>query len=79
MTEKLPFGEGAFINRSPLFCGLKYQFWNVRMKVFVKSIDRRIRDAITNGPFVPKFEKDDVFIEKLWSQWTEIENKKGSI
>jgi len=26
MTEKLPFGEGALINRSPLFCGLNYQF-----------------------------------------------------
>jgi len=26
---------------------------------------------------VPKLEKDDVFIEKPWSQWTELENKKA--
>jgi len=41
MAEKLPFEEGAFINRS-LFCGLNYQFWNVRMKIFVELIDRGI-------------------------------------
>ena len=27
MTDKLPFGEGAYINRPPLFCGVNYQFW----------------------------------------------------
>ena len=79
MVEKLPFGKGAYINKPPLFGGLNYQFWKVRMKFCVESIDRGILDAITNGPFVPKLEKDDVFIEKPWSQWTEIENKKSSI
>jgi len=38
MAEKLPFGEGASINRPPLFCGLNYQFWKVRMKIFVQSL-----------------------------------------
>ncbi|XP_068486447.1 uncharacterized protein [Phaseolus vulgaris] len=47
------------------------------MKFFVKSIDREIWDTITNGPFIPKLENDDVFIEKPWSQWTEIKNKKA--
>jgi len=77
MAEKLSFREGASINRSPLFCGLNYQLWKVRMKMFVKSIDRGIWDAIVNGPFVPKIEKDNVFIEKPWSQWTESETKKA--
>jgi len=45
------------------------------MKIFVESIDRVIWDAIVNGSFVPKVEKDDVFIEKPWSQWTENESK----
>jgi len=60
MAEKLPFGEGTSINRSPLFCGLNYQLWKVRMKIFVESIDRRIWDAIVNGPFIPMLEKDKV-------------------
>jgi len=74
MAEKLPFREGASINRSPLFCGLNYHFWKVRMKIFVESLDRRIWNAVENGPFIPKFKKDDIFIEKPWSQWTEAEN-----
>jgi len=64
MAEKLPFGEGASINGPPLFCGLDYQLWKVRMKIFVESIDRGIWDTIVNGPFVPKIEKDYVFIKK---------------
>jgi len=68
MIEKLTFEEGASINRPPLFCGLNYQFWKVRMKIFVESLDKGIWDAIENDPFIPKFEKDGVFIEKSWSQ-----------
>jgi len=49
MADRLPFGEGASINRPPLFCGLNYQFWNVRMKIFVESLDKGIWDAIENG------------------------------
>jgi len=67
MAEQLPFGEGASINRSPLFCGLNYQFWKVKMKIFVKSICKGIWDAIENDPFVPMLEKDKVFFEKPWS------------
>jgi len=77
MVEKLPFGECASINRLPLFCGLNYQFWKVKIKIFGESIHREIWDAILNGPFVPKFEKYDIFIEKPWSQWTETESKKA--
>ncbi|KAK7378428.1 hypothetical protein VNO80_03869 [Phaseolus coccineus] len=73
----LPFGEGASINRPPLFCGLNYQFWKVRIKIFMESLDKGIWDAIENGPFIPKFEKDGSVIEKPWSQWTDAESKKA--
>jgi len=76
MAEKLSFGDGASINRPPLFYGLNYQFWKVRMKIFVESLDKGIWDAIENGPSIPKFEKDDVFIGKPWSQRTDVENKR---
>ena len=58
MADKLPFGEGASINRPPLFCGVNYQFWKVRMKIFVKSIDKCIWNAIKNGPFIPMVENE---------------------
>ena len=77
MADRLPFGEGASINTPPLFCGLNYQFWKVKMKIFMESLDKGICDAIENGPFVPKFEKDGSFIEKPWSQWTDSESKKA--
>jgi len=35
------------------------------MKIFVESLDRGIWDAIENGHFIPKFEKDDVLIKNL--------------
>jgi len=40
MVDKLPFGECAYINRPPPFYGVSYQFWEVRMQIFVESIDK---------------------------------------
>jgi len=65
MADRLPFGEGASINRPPLFCGLNYEFWKVIMKIFVESLGKGIWDAIENDPFVPKFEKDGSSIKSL--------------
>jgi len=47
------------------------------MKIFVESLNKGIWDAIENGHFIPKFEKEGAFIEKPWSQWTDVENKKA--
>ena len=76
MADKLPFGEGASINRPPLFCGVNCQFWNVRMQIFIESTNKGIWDAIENGPFIPQVKKDDVFVDKPWSEWTESDSKK---
>ena len=43
----------------------------------MESLDKGIWDAIENGHFVPKFEKDGSVIEKPWSQWTDSESKKA--
>jgi len=58
---------------------LNYQFWKVKIKIFVECLDKGIWDAIENDPFIPKFEKDESSIEKPWSQWTDAENKKGKV
>jgi len=77
MADKLPFGEGAYINRPPLFCGVNYQFWKVRMKIFMQSMNKEIWEAIENGHFIPQVKKDDVFVDKLPSEWTEADRKKA--
>jgi len=46
---KLPFGEGASINTPPLFSGVNYQFWKIRTKIFIESLDRGIWDATINS------------------------------
>jgi len=53
MADKLPSGEGAFINRPPLFYGVNYRFMKVRIKIFMHSIDKGIWEAMENGPFIP--------------------------
>jgi len=53
MADKMPLGEGASINRLPLFCGVNYQFWKVRMNIFIPSTDKGIWESIENGHFVP--------------------------
>jgi len=42
VESKLPFAEGAYIHRPPMFCGLNYQFWKLRMQIFIESIDKGI-------------------------------------
>jgi len=62
--NKLPFVEGTSINKSPMFSGVNYQFWKVRMKIFIKSIDCGILNVIVNGPFIPMTIVGDVTVEK---------------
>jgi len=74
---KLPFGGGASINRPSLFSGINYQFWKIRMKIFIESLDRGIWDAIVNGPFIPKTVVDEVTIDKPCSEWSDYESMKA--
>jgi len=65
MADRLPFGEGVSINRPSLFCCLNYQFWKVRMKIFVESLDKGIWDAIENGPLFQNLKKMDLPLKNL--------------
>ena len=60
MADKFSFGEGASLNRPPLFCGKNYQLWCIRMKFFVDSIDRKIWNVITNNSFTHLLETNVV-------------------
>jgi len=48
MAEKFSFGQGAYLNKPPFFCGINYELWCIRKKFFVESIDRKIWNVITN-------------------------------
>ena len=49
------------------------------MKIFVESIDKGIWNSIENGPFIPKLKKNESFIKKPWSQWTNEEYKMAKL
>ncbi|XP_068474694.1 uncharacterized protein [Phaseolus vulgaris] len=77
MSEfKIPFAKGASINRPPVFGGVNYAFWKIRMKIFMESTDMGIWDAVVNGPFVPMQVVKEETVKKPWSDWSESERKK---
>jgi len=53
MVEKFSFGEGACLSKPPLFYGMKYELWCIRMKFFVEYIERKIWNVITNSYLMP--------------------------
>ena len=74
--SKLPFAEGVSIHRPPMFCGLKYQFWKIRMQIFIESINKGIWDAIVNGPYTPNCLVENKHVDKPWIEWTDEERRR---
>ena len=59
-----------------MFSGVNYQFWKVRMKIFIESIDRGIWNAIVNGPYIPMTMIDGVAAAKYFDDLIDAENKR---
>ena len=78
MSEfKVLFAEGSSMNGPPMFNGMNYAFWKIRMKIFMESIDSFIWEAVVHGPFVPMQVVKDEEVEKPRSEWSESEKKKA--
>ncbi|KAL2330599.1 hypothetical protein Fmac_018180 [Flemingia macrophylla] len=67
--NQLPFAEGAFINRPPLFYGDKYPFWKVRTKIFMESVHRSIWQAVVINYKVPMLIENGKEVEKQFESW----------
>jgi len=52
MANKMSFGEGASLNKPPLFCGQTYPIWCIRMKFFIQSLDKDIWNVISNNTYM---------------------------
>jgi len=59
-----------------MFSGVNYQFWKVRMKIFIQSIDRGIWNAIVNGPYIPVSVVNGIFVTKPFDKLIDVENKR---
>jgi len=52
MADKMSFGEGASLNKPPLFCCKNYQIWCIRMKFFIESLNKEIWNVISNNAYM---------------------------
>jgi len=68
--NQLSFAKGESINRPPLFCGLNFSFWKVRMNNFMESVNRGIWQAMVNDYAIPTQVVDNKTIEKSFEFWT---------
>jgi len=59
--------KGFSIHKPHMFCGINYQFWIIRMKIFIESIEQCIWDAIVNGPYAPKHVVENNQVDKPWN------------
>ena len=59
-----------------MFSGVNYQFWKVRMKIFIEFIDRGIWKAIVNGPYIPVSVVNGISVAKPIDELTDVENKR---
>jgi len=74
--NKLPFAEGASIHTPPMFSGVNYQFWKVRMNIFIESIDRGMWNAIMNGPYISVSIMNGISVAKPFIELTDVEHKR---
>jgi len=59
-----------------MFFGVNCQFWKVRMKIFIESIDHGIWNAIVNGAYIPMSVVNGVSVVKSFDELSEAENKR---
>src|ERR1044072_1536791 len=77
MASSKPFlGEGSSINRPPSFTVECYDFWKIRMKIFIESQDMDILNAIESGPFIPTVVVNGEEQLKVIANWTDEDKKK---
>ncbi|CAM8893276.1 unnamed protein product [Rhodiola kirilowii] len=64
--------EGQNISRPPLLEGNKYEYWRVRMKAFLKSLDNMIWRAVEKGWTHPatigEDGKETLLAEDKWNE-----------
>jgi len=62
-----------------MFSRVNYQFWKVRMRIFIESINRDIWNAIVNGPFIPMTIGGGATVEKSFDELIDVEKKESTI
>lgn len=70
--------ESGNINRPSFFTGEHYDFWNIIMKMFLKSHGAEVWKSVKNGPYIPCLGFNGVTLTKTEDAWDDEDNKKIS-
>jgi len=60
--NKLPFVEGGPIHRPTMFSGINYQFWKIRMKIFIELLDL---STLTTTALFGKLREHEIEMQRL--------------
>lgn len=75
-SASMTFKDGGNSNKPPCFVGEHYDFWKIRMKMFLQAQGDDIWKSITNGPHVPMTIVDNVAQHKIEASWDNEDKKK---
>ena len=59
------FIEEQSTSRPPYFNGTNYTCWKARMKIYLQSIDYQLWLNVSNGPYIPIKNVNNVEVPKL--------------
>ncbi|WRX26839.1 hypothetical protein QQP08_019326 [Theobroma cacao] len=76
--QKSVVTEGKSTNRPPLFDGFNYPYWSTTMSIYIREIDYKMWDVITDQSFIPSTLNvvTNEMIPKPRSEWIEVETKR---
>lgn len=75
-SANMTFKDGGNSNKPPCFVGEHYDFWKIRMKMFLQAQGDEIWKAVTNGPYVPTTVINEVVQNKIESSWDNEDKKQ---
>uniref|UniRef100_A0A803P3I8 Gag-pol polyprotein n=1 Tax=Cannabis sativa TaxID=3483 RepID=A0A803P3I8_CANSA len=72
------FIEGGSTSRPPMLEGSNYPYWKIKMRAFLKVVDKRVWIAVVEGWSPPTFIDDDGVKHKRSSEWTTEEIERAN-
>lgn len=72
----LVYRDGGSSNKPPYFVGEYYDFWKIRMQVYLEELGEEIWNVVENSPYISKTVIINVVQEKVKGSWNDDDKKK---
>lgn len=74
-STKVFLEDGGSINKPPCFVGEHYDFWKIRMQMFLELYGANVCKSIKNGLHIPTLVVNGVSSTKPEAAWDDEDNK----